>query len=813
MNKSKQAQEFEQLLAQNEEAFVLQNQTLAEELAKLQNNVKTLENDNRQLKRQLSLAFQDKTKEAEFRKLQASNSALKQSLESLRHRPKVETHDESESSSTSTQVDAESAQKDSSASINEGAIGENSMNGDLTNEKKEAKTKARADSGDDSKYYTDLEVNLLTLQEEKRLLEFELDSATKKYETKVNELSEAMKELQQKLDQKQKSYTKLQKEFTDLQAFKREATTSGEAMKSEIHILKNDLSTATSDCESLHKALQDSHAVMEQQQSSLLQWQNQITLKEEDYNTLKSNHAVTIEKLEIATKEWQRNLSKLESLQIERDEAHMRSEKTSTAGEALLDNFNQMEKKYERLEHELRQALNLAEERRVKLDGIKELEMTIKGLRKELEQSNELAEKRKQTADEKSIEAQEMISKLNSKMESQLLASEEQQKSSRENYESKLQHLEHSNKIQEEELIRLHHQERLKTRELDSLQQKINDLLAANSSLENSKGWFERALKDAEKATGELKCSHIETVENLKLEHNTEIEKARLAVEEKEQDVAAAEDRVLEVKDEVKKSENEIERLKRDVKDEVHKQKLVEKKVRSTLKDLKKQLAVERKKNEVLQEKIKEQSSGNSNLDELLTVVNNSNQSKPSSGGADGTSSVSSFSFRDLIGSGTTTARNGTGSDWQLSPGRQRVSASSPIPPSAPLAPDEAASLLSRITDLQNENWALQEKVGHLEESTGAMADELIDKTMLVQQYVQHTRTDSVKRPGGEDHLTPRSLKDKVKSFVTGNEEPAGIGNIYELNKKLTRMLEEEMTKNLSLKKDMELMAKQLSSS
>lgn len=220
------------------------------------------------------------------------------------------------------------------------------------------------------------------------------------------------------------------------------------------------------------------------------------------------------------------------------------------------------------------------------------------------------------------------------------------------------------------------------------------------------------------------------------------------------------------------------------------------------MKDLKKQVIAERKKNEHLQEKLKEQSDGKSNVEELLTVVDTSQQSnKPPSGGA---SSVSSFSFRDFI---TPTRSSVAGSS---SPVVHRTVASPAANNSTQLTAGESTDLLHRIAQLQNEKWALEEKVRHLEESGGAMADELVEKTEMVQQYVQHTRTDSLKRNG--EHSTPKSLRNKVKSFVTGQEDSpqSGIGNIYELNKKLTRMLEEEMTKNIALKKDMELMAEQL---
>nr|XP_039262257.1 GRIP1-associated protein 1-like [Styela clava] len=814
LNKSKQALEFEELMQQNEQAFILQNQTLAEELSTLQTTIKTLENENRQFKRQISLAPQDKARDAELRKLQAANAALKQSLASMREGQCTDSGDATQPQDSTEKVfkTVDGKQKNDNEvngtgvsdekidkvgediSVSAGNIAAKISNKDLIRP-------GRSDSD------TDLQVQVLTLQEEKRLLEFELDNAVKKHDAKINEMSGAMKELQEKLDQKQKTCNSLQKELGQLQIFKKEASETVTKLTLENEKLKTDLEQSTSDTSSLHKALQESHTILEQQQSSLLHWQKQVDIKDDEYKAVKSEHTENSDKLSSISKELESTLSSLELLQKEKDELQSRYEKSANIGEALLNKHTELEKKLEQVQHEHQQALNLAEKHKSELAGTKQLEKQIEELKEELRQALDLAEKRKLTANNQSMEAQDMVTKLNERASSLQTTYEDKIKSLTDTYDTKIRTLEGTNKSQEEELIRVHHQERLKTREIDGLQQKLNDLNAATASLENSKGWFERALQDAEKLAEETKASHTEVIEKLKEEHSAELEKALLAVQAKDDDVAAIEKKMQEIEEESEKKDELIERLKRDVKDEMQKQKLVEKKVHSTLKDLKKQLVAERKKKEHLQEKLTQQSDGESNIDELLTVVDTSNKSKPSSGGADGASSVSSFSFRDFI---NPTRTSGPGS---TSPVMKRTVTSSPSSNSTQLSHNEAADLLSRITDLQNDKWALEEKVRHLEESGGAMANELVEKTELVQRYVQHTRTDSVKRTYNEEHSSPKTLKDKVRSFVTGQEEqssPSGIGNIYELNKKLTRMLEEEMTKNMALKKDMELMAQQM---
>ena len=47
----------------------------------------------------------------------------------------------------------------------------------------------------------------------------------------------------------------------------------------------------------------------------------------------------------------------------------------------------------------------------------------------------------------------------------------------------------------------------------------------------------------------------------------------------------------------------------------------------------------------------------------------------------------------------------------------------------------ENEALLARISRLQQENWVLEEKLSMLELSGGQMAEELVSKTKLIQQY------------------------------------------------------------------------------
>ena len=51
----------------------------------------------------------------------------------------------------------------------------------------------------------------------------------------------------------------------------------------------------------------------------------------------------------------------------------------------------------------------------------------------------------------------------------------------------------------------------------------------------------------------------------------------------------------------------------------------------------------------------------------------------------------------------------------------------------------ENEALLARISKLQQENWVMEEKLAMLEQSGGQMAEELVSKTKLIQQYCMDT--------------------------------------------------------------------------
>jgi chromosome segregation ATPase len=289
------------------------------------------------------------------------------------------------------------------------------------------------------------------------------------------------------------------------------------------------------------------------------------------------------------------------------------------------------------------------------LQKITDIEHQNESLHNEITSLKELAESRKKIIDKQAVESQESNAKFTEKLEEMLSQHESSSKEVTVKYEEEVKALKHTCKRQEQELIRINQQDRVKTRELDTLNQQIRDLQSNVASLDNSKGWFERALKDAEKSMQVKEDEWKGKMDQLNSEHLSDIDDLRSQLTLKDEEVTQAQQQVEEVKKGVVDKDSLISRLKQDVKDEVHRQKLVEKKGLSTMKDLKRQLNLEKKKTEKLQEKLRDISSSDANVDELFQHPPSDAERRSNNG--DG-SSVSSFSFIDLI-----TNKQSAGSD------------------------------------------------------------------------------------------------------------------------------------------------------
>ncbi|KAJ3583194.1 hypothetical protein NHX12_034196 [Muraenolepis orangiensis] len=244
-----------------------------------------------------------------------------------------------------------------------------------------------------------------------------------------------------------------------------------------------------------------------------------------------------------------------------------------------------------------------------------------------------------------------------------------------------------------------------------------------------------------------------ENIEKNSLEHKEQMEiqkeEQTRHLEEKEEEIEVVRKQLTDVEKMRDENGDIIEKLKQEIKDTVEGQRILEKKGSAALKDLKRQLQSERKRADKLQER----------LQDILT------NSKTRTG------------LEELR--------------------------------SADLSDEEVGELFHRLALVQQEKWMLEEKVKHLEVSCSSMAEDVCRKSVIIETYVQGSRTGAHGWSHGErgGGLGERGgglgavLRDLVKP---------GDENLRDMNKKLQNMLEEQLTKNMHLQKDLEVLSQEL---
>uniref|UniRef100_A0A8C2GTX2 GRIP1 associated protein 1 n=1 Tax=Cyprinus carpio TaxID=7962 RepID=A0A8C2GTX2_CYPCA len=337
------------------------------------------------------------------------------------------------------------------------------------------------------------------------------------------------------------------------------------------------------------------------------------------------------------------------------------------------------------------------------LEQLTELGLEKDKLQQELEEARKTADKRKVMLDELAIEMAEEKSRHKEELSDVRLQHEKEVLSIRARYEKELRGLHEEKNRTEEEIRSQLRDERARTKELESLQPYVEELKAQVQSMEGTKGWFERRLKEAE-----VLCvySHL-SLQSIVRDGNflTGIQKER------------------------EELNNTISKLKQEIKDTVDGQRILEKKGSSALKDLKRQLHLERKRADKLQERLQEiltNTKTRTGLEELVLSEINSPSRTQQTGDS---SSISSFSYREIMKDGASAPS--TNKSNTSSPQSQRP---------ADLSDDEVSELFQRLAEVQQEKWMLEEKVKHLEVSCASMADDICKKTAIIETYVMDSR-------------------------------------------------------------------------
>ncbi|XP_068602542.1 GRIP1-associated protein 1 [Brachionichthys hirsutus] len=810
LNKSKKAQEVEALLSENEmlqgklhsqeEDFRLQNSTLMAELSKLCVQIEQLEQENQHLKPSATPKPSSSPVDGEMLRLQAENAALQKKIKALQEVQSVaaETNGSASASGVSDAPGRgeEPAAEAANEKLDQMEAEHSAKRLHGLSEKSVAEIVAKQAAVGWSAalcpithcFGPELEMALNTEQEEKRLLREQIHNLESSRQAEISRLQEEIAKLSDKLKKKQESFQRLQGEKEALYNDSRTKIDEINQRKEDelkvtnfrIQKLQSDVMAANQAAAELRERLQSNekeheltvHALRDQvaNQSAVSQEQVDSILQEND--ALRTNLAA-LEQIQTAkTQEMNLLREQQEALAAEVQQRH-------SEHESLLAQRDDLESQLQESSFASRKLLEqLTDEGHEK-----------EGLLRELDEAKKTAEKRKSMLDDMAIQLSQEKSDHKEALSDLKLQHEKEVLGVRARYEKELRGLHEDKNRSEEEIRQQLRDEKARTREMEGIQRQMEELQAQVLSMEGTKGWFERRLKEAEENVEKKSEEHQEEIDQLQKQH-------ALRLEEKRSEMEALKQQVVAVEKQKDDHNDTIGKLKQEIKDTVDGQRILEKKGSAALKDLKRQLQLERKRADKLQERLQEiltNSKTRTGLEELVLSEINSPSRTQQTGDS---SSVSSFSYRDLMKEPQPANQNKSAGG---SPQSQRP---------AELSDDEVGELFQRLAEVQQEKWMLEEKVKHLEVSCSSMAEDICRKSSIIETYVMDSRID-VSGGAAGGHGGSQGDRGGLGSVLRDLVKP-GDENLREMNKKLQNMLEEQLTKNMHLQKDLEILSQEL---
>uniref|UniRef100_A0A2K6V7X8 GRIP1 associated protein 1 n=1 Tax=Saimiri boliviensis boliviensis TaxID=39432 RepID=A0A2K6V7X8_SAIBB len=572
-------------------------------------------------------------------------------------------------------------------------------------------------------------------KEEKRLLWEQLQGLESSKQAETSRLQEELAKLSEKLKKKQESFCRLQTEKETL--FNDSRNKIEELQQRKEADLKAQLARTQKLQQELEAANQSLAELRDQRQGERLEHAAALRALQDQIQTAKTQELNMLrEQTTGLTAELQQRQAEYEDLMGQKDDLNSQLQESLRANSRLLEQLQEIGQEKEQLTQELQEARKSAEKRKAMLD-----ELAMETLQEKSQHKEELGAVR--------------------------LRHEKEVLGVRARYERELRELHEDKKRQEEELRGQIREEKARTRELETLQQTVEELQAQVHSMDGAKGWFERRLKEAEESLQQQQQEQEEALKQCREQHAAELK----GKEEELQDVR---DQLQQAQEERDCHLKTISGLKQEVKDTVDGQRILEKKGSAALKDLKRQLHLERKRADKLQERLQDiltNSKSRSGLEELVLSEMNS----PSRTQTGDSSSISSFSYREIL----------------------REKESSAVPARVRGVQDQPEKHVER----SQVGWAILQ-VKHLEVSSASMAEDLCRKSAIIETYVMDSRIDVSVAAG---HTDRSGLGSVLRDLVKPGDE-----NLREMNKKLQNMLEEQLTKNMHLHKDMEVLSQEI---
>ena len=245
--------------------------------------------------------------------------------------------------------------------------------------------------------------------------------------------------------------------------------------------------------------------------------------------------------------------------------------------------------------------------------------------------------------------------------------------------------------------------------------------------------------------------------------------------------------------------EETVEQLKQEMKDQVEERKIGDKKGQALIKDLKKQLLAEKTRSEKLSEKLKEAHF------EVEKPIANSTFSEVSKSECDA-DRTSNSSWSIYSGQNDNVRIESISNEHSPSP---ELPATENAPPNP--IPADFGAMVEKLSGLEEEKWSLQQKVEMLEISAAAMADDLVKKSNIIQFYCMEGKQDHVKKESVQSTTPAKDKIKNVKKVMDFLVHPDQLDAQYkEEVQRMQRMLEETLTKNMHLQKDLEHLSQEV---
>uniref|UniRef100_A0A8C9R4Q8 GRIP1 associated protein 1 n=1 Tax=Scleropages formosus TaxID=113540 RepID=A0A8C9R4Q8_SCLFO len=725
-------------LHSQEDDFRLQNSTLMQELSKLCSQIEQLEKENRGLKegKEVPLAStpSSSTVDGELLRLQAENAVLQKNMTGFVVLDVA--------SPLCRQAEAKCAKLEQR--VKELSEVELRLNTEVE-EKRLLKEQLQA-------LETSKQKDMMKLQDEiakvtNKPILVQSDRLQGEKEALYNDSRTKIDEILQKKEEELKSLNiRIQKLQGDLMLANQSIAEQKEHLQSQqkehemaLHALKEQVACQSAVSQEQVESILSENDALRTNLAALEQIQ---TVKTQEMNLLRDqNVALSVE--------LQQRQTEQESLLAQKDDLSSQLQEASRANSRLLEQLTELGQEKEKVQQEL-------------------------------EETRKTADKRKAMLDELAIEVAQEKSRHKEELSDVRLQHEKEILSVRARYEKELRGLHEDKNRTEEEIRSQLRDEKARTRELEGLQQTVEELQAQIQSMEGTKGWYERRLKEAEETVEKNTLEHQEHIQKLQQDHDAQLKG-------KESEMEALRHQLGAMEKEKEEYNVTIAKLKQEIKDTVDGQRILEKKGSSALKDLKRQLHLERKRADKLQERLQEiltNTKTRTGLEELVLSEISSPSRTQQTGDS---SSVSSFSYREAVKEGA--AAQGSSKSNTSSPQSQRP---------ADLSDDEVGELFQRLAEVQQEKWLLEEKVKHLEVSCASMAEDICRKSAIIETYVMDSRID-VSSAASVSHggqVERGGLGSVLRDLVKPGDE-----NLREMNKKLQNMLEEQLTKNMHLQK------------